>query len=797
MGGTGGEEIRVLGIVQGVGFRPTVWRLARDCGLAGDVRNDGSGVRIRLWGAEAARLAFVERLRAEPPPLARIDAVERRPWCGPAPTDGFAIAASEADAIHTIMPADAATCRECVEETLDPTQRRYRYPFTNCTHCGPRLTIVARLPYDRPNTSMAPFALCPDCRREYEDPADRRFHAQPIACPACGPSVALTDMDGRECGLPAVDAVAAAALLIARGDIVAVKGIGGYHLACDATDAAAVARLRQRKRRYGKPFAVMARDLAMVRRYCTLDAAAEALLTAPAAPIVLLAADGDVRLAEGLSPGLATLGVMLPYTPLHHLLLRDVGRPVVMTSGNPSHRPQCIDDAAARVELAGIADWVLSHDRGIVNRADDSVMRIMAGRPQVLRRGRGLAPSPLALPPGFAGSPALLALGAELKNTFCLVKDGMAILSQHQGDLEDASTEEEFRRNLALFETVLEQTPSVVAVDRHPDYLSTKYGRHRAEEEGAALVEVQHHHAHIASCMAENGLPLDGPPVLGVALDGLGFGDDGTIWGGEFLLADYRGYRRLGTFRPVAMIGGAQAIREPWRNAFAHLDAAFGWDRFAAEWDGLDLLRFLTAKPVATLGAMLRRGINCPPASSCGRLFDAVAAAVGLCRDEALYEGQAAAELEALVPGSGGGEGAYPFAITRPPGDAPMLIDSGPMWLALLRDLADGVAPPGIAARFHRGLAGAIAEMVSAIRCQPGGATIARVALSGGVFQNKVLLEQVVRSLSAQGCEVLTHSVVPANDGGLSLGQAVVAAARHLPASGVGRHVLGHSRTDR
>ncbi len=793
--GLAGEEIRVSGVVQGVGFRPAVWRLARACGLAGDVSNDGSGVLIRLWGGARERQIFVDRLQADPPPLARIEAIERRASTGPAPAKGFTIVASRSTAIATDMAADAATCPDCLAETLDPTARRYRYPFTNCTNCGPRLSIIHRLPYDRARTSMAPFAMCPDCRAEYEDPSDRRFHAQPVACPACGPAVSLTALGARsEC--PPGDPIDAVARLIDAGAIVAIKGIGGYHLACDATDAAVVDRLRKRKRRFGKPFALMARDLAVIRRYCAVDESAAAVLSGPEAPVVVLDAAGPDRLPEVISPGLATLGFMLPYTPLHHLLMQPFDRPVVMTSGNASHRPQCIDDAAATTELAGIADWVLSHDRAIVNRVDDSVMRIMAGTARMLRRGRGYAPTPIGLPPGFGDAPSILALGGELKNTFCLAKGGKAVLSQHQGDLEDADTEEDYRRNLALFETVVEQVPKVIAVDPHPDYLSTKDGRRRAAEIGATIVEVQHHHAHIASCLAENAVPLDTASVLGVALDGLGYGDDGTIWGGEFLLADYRGYRRLARFRPVAMIGGAQAIREPWRNTFAHISAAFGWDRFAEAWGDLELSRFLKAKPLATLQAMLRRSVNCPAASSCGRLFDAVAAAIGVCREEALYEGQAAAELEALAEG-GPTDNAYGFAIHSPQPQSLPQIDAAPMWPALLNDLAAGLPRPILSARFHAGLAQAIVQMADGLRRGPKETRFAKVALSGGVFQNKVLLEHVVTGLAGLGFDVLTQRTVPANDGGLSLGQAAVAAARHLPQDGIGADVLGYTRTDR
>ncbi len=782
-----GIRIRVCGLVQGVGFRPTVWRIAHELRLAGSVRNDGEGVLIEAWGPKSRLDRLVRALRVSCPPLARIDRIECEPLRGGPTGSEFTIDASVTTGAHTGVVPDAATCPACVEDTLSPFSRRYRYPFTNCTHCGPRLSIVRAIPYDRANTSMAPFAMCSDCLDEYEDPADRRFHAQPNACHLCGPRAWLERADGRVFSTDALtqlDDVDAACTLLQRGEIVAVKGLGGFHLACDATDARAVARLRERKRRFDKPFALMARDLDIVRRYCEVSEAEEALLRSPQAPIVILDARPDTDLAPTVAPNQRTLGFMLPYTPLHHLLLKRMDRPVVMTSGNRSDEPQCTANDDARDRLGGIADWLLLHDREIVNRVDDSVVRVMDGAPRLLRRARGYAPAPLPLPAGFERSPDLLALGGELKNTFCLIKDGQAILSQHMGDLADALTWADYQRNLTLYAGLFQHAPEAVAVDRHPEYLSAKLGRERAAAEGLELIEVQHHHAHVAACLADNGWPLDEGPVLGVTLDGLGFGDDGTLWGGEFLRADYFGYERLGTFKPVAMPGGTQAVREPWRNTWAHLMAGMGWARYKMNYDALALTRFLESKPLDTLRAMLKTGTNCPTASSCGRLFDAVAAAIGVCRERVGYEGQAAIELEALVDRDvleNEGDGlAYPFAVPRLAGTGLPYVEPLAMWQALLGDLILDTPTGVMAARFHKGLARAIVHMVYTVTHEAGERVLDTVALSGGVFQNRILLEQVAARLRRLGYRVLAHRDVPANDGGLALGQAVVAAARKL-----------------
>ena len=765
------ESIRVTGIVQGVGFRPTVWRLAKDVGIVGRVWNDAEGVFIQAWGSRESLDLFARRIKTEQPPLSRIEKIVRSVAedAGDAPGD-FRIVVSRKGDVRTDVAADAATCPACLAEVLEPSNRRYRYPFTNCTHCGPRLSIIKAVPYDRASTSMAAFPMCADCQAEYEDPADRRFHAQPNACPNCGPQVWLEDTEGMRLEAnEGGDVIETAARLIRQGRILAIKGIGGIHLACDAANGEAVDALRRRKHRYHKAFALMARDVEIITRFARVSEMEAELLRDRSSPIVVLNAMGE-RLSGGVAPGQSTLGFMLPYTPLHHLLMRDMPGPIVLTSGNRSDEPQTIGNQDARERLNGIADCYLLHDREIVNRLDDSVLRVADETPRFLRRARGYAPQPILLPKGFSGGTNILAMGGELKNTFCLLKQGRAILSQHMGDLEDAATHKDYRHNLELYRRLFDFQPSLIAVDRHPDYLSTQLGRTMAADEGLRLVEVQHHHAHIAGCMAEHGLSLDTGKVLGVALDGLGLGTDGTIWGGEFLVADYHGFERAAYFEPIHMLGGAQAMREPWRNTFAHLSHGMEWDRVCERYGDLELIRYLKAKPLATLRTMASKGLNSPQASSAGRLFDAVAAAVGLCRDWAGYEGQAAVELEALASPCFDQQSAsaYGFELRD------KRLSWAPLWSALLTDLGEGVAPDVIASRFHHGLASAVARTADRL-C--GHHELQTVILSGGVFQNRLLLDRTAHLLRSQGLRVLSPEATPANDGGLSLGQAIIAYA--------------------
>lgn len=786
-----GERLRIVGRVQGVGFRPTVARLAREQDLRGYVRNDGAGVDVLLQGSPAQIDAFVTRLREALPalaPLAAIDSLTRHPSDEPQ-RERFEIVHSEGGTPRTTIVPDAATCAACLEETFRPLERRFRYPFTTCTHCGPRFSIVRALPYDRGNTTMEGFAMCTACQAEYDDPEDRRYHAQPLACHLCGPKVELLRTDGRAFTHEAysmLDTIDAVGSLLQRGEIVAIEGLGGFHLCCDATHAEAVARLRARKMRPDKPLAMMARDLDVIRRYAVVSDEEEALLTSPAAPIVLLEAGpapAEHPLAETVAPGQRTVGMMLPTTGLHHLILRRLTRPIVCTSGNVSEEPPCTDPHEALERLGGIADWILRHDRPIAHRVDDSVVRMMAGRPRVLRRARGYAPDLLPAPPGLEHAPPVLATGAHLKSTFALGMGPHILLSQYIGDLGDVRTFEAWQAELDACTRLYDHHPAVVAVDGHPDYRSTVVGTRIADARGLPRVDVRHHHAHIAACLAENGRPLDAPAVLGVALDGLGMGEDGSLWGGEFLLADYRGHRRYGTFKPVPLLGGDQAARQPWRNLYAHLRQHMSWAELEENFAPCAAMDLLRDKPRALLDSMLRTGLRSPAASSVGRLFDAAAAALNLHPETVSFEGQAAMALEALVTPAALNEAIhgdhYPMAIPLLDGVGLPYVEPLGLWRALMADLWAGTDPALIAARFHVALADGITMMVQ--RAHRAEVFEGTVALSGGVFLNRVLLERVVARLEDLGFEVLTHARVPPGDACIALGQAVIAAASSLP----------------
>jgi hydrogenase maturation protein HypF len=779
------EVIRLRGLVQGVGFRPTVARVARRLGLSGWVRNDAEGVLVALAGPRARRDAFLDALRAELPPLARLESVERRDdetlTVGP----GFAIGESASGHPRTAVAADAATCAACRAEVGDPGARRFRYPFTNCTHCGPRFTIVTAVPYDRARTTMAGFALCPACRAEYEDEGDRRYHAEPIACPRCGPRVTLSRADGQAFAwqsLSTLDEVDAVATLLQRGEIVAIKGLGGYHLCCDATCADAVALLRARKRRPAKPFALMARDLAMVEAHARVSAEERAALTGPEAPIVILERRAESTVAPGVAPGQGALGFMLASTPLHQLVMARLASPLVCTSGNLSEEPLCAEPEEAHARLAGLADWFLDHDRPIAQRLDDSVVRLADGAVRVVRRARGYTPAPLPLPPGFAGAKRVLAMGAQWKGAVCLLQDDHAVLSQHLGDLDDALTFAEWARSRDVLCQLHEHAPEIVAVDLHPDYRATRAGVAWAEARGLPVEPVQHHHAHVAAAMAEHGVPRGAPPVLGIALDGLGYGADGALWGGEFLLATYASFERVGTFKPVALLGGDRAAEEPWRNLYAHLVGGMGWAELSGSFGELELTRSLAARPRALLDQALASPQLSPRASSCGRLFDAVAAALGLHRERLEFEGQAAMALEQAVTPEALAEAAageiYPMAILRPAGGGLPCVEPIGLFRALLADLRDGVTPALLAARFHVALADVVVRLAGEIRARSPG--VDTVVLSGGCWQNRVLLELAASRLRGAGLRVLVPRAIPANDGGVALGQAVIAAARSL-----------------
>ena len=765
-----GRLLLVRGVVQGVGFRPMVWRLARDLDLSGTVRNDASGVHIAAWGAPDALDALPARLRAHCPPLARIDAIDMVPLAPGEAPDDFTILPSRSGHAATEVTPDAATCPACLAEVNDPADRRWRHAFANCTHCGPRLSIVHAVPYDRASTAMADFAMCARCAAEYADPADRRFHAQPVACPDCGPTLWL-ERDGERV---AGDPIATAVDLLRAGHILAIKGIGSFHLVVDATAADAVARLRARKRRPHKPLALMARDLDVVRRYTALTPDDERALSGPAAPVVLLDATEPHALPNAVAPDTRLLGFMLPMSPLHHLLLASFNTPLVFTSGNASGTSPCIDNAEALDRLDDIADAFLLHDRPILNRLDDSVLRRIGGALQPLRRSRGYAPGALPLPEGFGDAPAITALGAELKNTACLLGGGRAILSQHFGDLGDASAAADAACGLDRLSRLFDHQPAIVAVDLHPGYHATRRGRELAARDGLRLVEVQHHHAHIAACMADHGHPLDGPPILGLALDGLGLGDDGMLWGGELLRVDYATSTRLASLRPAALPGGDAASRQPWRNLAAQLLILPAASDLLARHAELPAVRHLHGKPLDTLARMVSTGAHAPLASSTGRLFDAVAAALGLHAEVQTFEGQAAMALESLATSSTD-LGAYAFGLTEV--DGLLRLDPAPLWPALLGDLQRGVAPGSVARRFLNGLAAAWAEAIAAVA---GRAPFAAIALSGGVFQNALFSQLLLDRLCDFDLPVWMHRRVPANDGGLALGQAVIAAARAL-----------------
>jgi hydrogenase maturation protein HypF len=744
--------VRVEGIVQGVGFRPFVYSLATGLGLSGLVGNDVDGVFAEVEGPAGAVREFLLALERDAPPLARIERVSTKPMT-PSGSASFAIAASgSAGPRRTLVSADTATCADCLRELADPADRRFGYPFINCTNCGPRFTIVRDVPYDRPLTTMADFAMCERCAAEYHDPADRRFHAQPTCCPACGPRLALIDPAGT---VLTGDPLTRAAELVCQGRVLAVKGLGGYHLAVDARREEAAATLRARKHREDKPFAVLAADLAAARRLCEVDDAAASLLTSPGRPIVLVPRRPGARVAAATAPGNRQLGIMLPYTPLHHLLIQAAARPLVLTSGNISDEPIAYRDADALARLGGIADAFLTHDRAIHIRTDDSVARAFQGRPMLIRRSRGYVPEPISVRRAFPRP--VLACGAELKNTFCLAKEHRAFVSHHIGDLENAETLRSFTEGIEHFRRLFDLDPRVVAHDLHPEYLSTKYALELGDLE---LAGVQHHHAHIASCLADND--ADGP-VIGVAFDGTGYGTDGTIWGGEFLVADLAHFQRGGHLVPVPMPGGAAAIRQPWRMAAAYLDLCP-----VGTADRLAVFRRNEARWPAVV-AMARRGVNSPVSSSAGRLFDAVASVLGV-RDAINYEGQAAVELEQL---SDPRETiAYRAGIET--GD-PFRVRGSDLVSAVVDDLTAGTTRPIVAARFHNGVAALIEAGCLLLRERRG---LGTVALSGGVFQNLLLLRGTAGRLEAQGFRVLLHSRVPCNDGGISLGQAVVAAAR-------------------
>jgi hydrogenase maturation protein HypF len=799
-------RIHITGIVQGVGFRPFVYNLAQSMHLVGWVRNTSAGVDIEVDGRPEILAEFIKALEKDAPPLARVDEISTV-LGEPNGFSTFEIvhSASLPQAFQPIS-ADVSICPDCLKELFDPSDRRYRYPFINCTNCGPRFTIITDIPYDRPNTTMSDFPLCPDCAAEYNNPLDRRFHAQPVACPKCGPIVWL-EYPANNGILPASDAIYTnlssnenehhlsgevaireSQRLLTRGFVLAIKGLGGFHLACDATNREAVLRLRQRKLRVDKPFALMMPDIETVERHCMVSQEEREILLSRQRPVVLLTKRPNSPIVSEVAPKQATLGVMLPYTPLHYLLLSDwasgegdqrskgsnhpFARVLIMTSGNLSEEPIAIDNDEARSRLVSLADAFLLHNRPIHTRCDDSVVRAIHRKQSShifpIRRSRGYVPTPIDLP---LSCPPLLGAGPELKNTFCLTRDRYAFLSHHIGDMENYETMSSYEDGITHFERLFRIQPEALAYDLHPNYLATRYVAERSQKEGIPAYGVQHHHAHIAACLTENKLPpLDS--VIGISFDGTGYGDDGAIWGGEFLLANCKGYQRVAHLEYAPLPGGDAAIRKPARIALAHLwHAGLDWS------PGLPCVEALSLEEKAALRSQLERRVNTQLTSSAGRLFDAVAALVGV-RQQINYEAQAAIELENLVDPEE--QKAYHFELVNVSThnlDQIITVRPGPVLVEAVSDYLGGVSPSRIAARFHNGVALIVEQVSSAIRCQFG---ISDLALSGGVWQNITLLQKTISLLEAAGFRVYTHQQVPTNDGGVSLGQAVIAAVNIL-----------------
>jgi hydrogenase maturation protein HypF len=761
-------SISVRGIVQGVGFRPFVYGLAIKHNLRGWVYNTSEDVKIEIEGAGEAIKQFEQELETKAPPLAHIENIAVR-YHSPRGYESFEIRQSQAQAgRYQLISPDVATCQACLGELLNPEDRRYRYPFTNCTNCGPRFTIIENMPYDRLKTTMRYFQMCPRCQAEYDNPLDRRFHAQPNACPKCGPQVQLVDNRGN----PLADSnpIVAAGQLLKEGKIVAVKGLGGFLLACDATSDTAVKTLRQRKKRPSKPFAVMVASVDEAKRHCYVLPEEEELLTSTQSPIVLMIWREVSCVSREVAPNLWFLGIMLPYTPLHHILLRDTGRPLVMSSGNLSEEPIARDNDEALRRLSGIADYFLVHNRDIYSRYDDSVAVVERGTGQLVRRARSYAPYPIRLP---FRTRQVLGCGAEEKNTFCLTRDNYAFLSQHIGDMENVETLEHFESTISLYKRLFHIEPEIFAHDLHPDYLATKYARELGES-GMKLVPVQHHHAHIASCMADNGLES---PVIGVAFDGTGMGADGNIWGGEFLVTGYRDYKRVGHLEYLPLPGGAAAIKRPYRTAIGYVLTLLGEDALSRD---SPVMREVDDVEIEVIKRQVERKINSPLTSSMGRLFDAISALLGI-RGAIDYEGQAAVELE-MAAYSGliarsvsddaipGDDESYPYHIIEDHGIK--IVRLKDLLAAVVEDLNQGDSKSLISLKFHNTVARMIGEMCRLAADETG---ITQIALSGGVFQNRLLLRKAVKLLESSGFQVFTHRQVPCNDGGISLGQAVIA----------------------
>jgi hydrogenase maturation protein HypF len=749
-------RISVRGVVQGVGFRPFVYRLATKLNLRGWVGNTSEDVSIEVEGQAADIDKFVTGLRKEAPSISHIEDITVTAGT-PANYVDFKIRASltEEGKFQLVSP-DIATCPDCLHEIFNPFDRRYRYPFTNCTNCGPRFTIISDIPYDRPNTTMRGFTMCQDCREEYENPLNRRFHAQPNACPVCGPQLELVDAKG--CPVTCDYIIQDTAEFLKEGKIVAVKGLGGFLLACDATRETAVNTLRKHKNRPAKPLAVMVASLPEAKKHCDISEAEAKLLASPGSPIVLVKWRQESTVAKAVAPGLKYLGIMLPYTPLYHLLIRQTGRPLVMTSGNLSEEPIARDNEEALRRLSNIADYFLMHNRDIYARYDDSVMIVEQETPRFVRRARGYAPYPIKLP--FTGK-QILGCGAEEKNTFCLTRDNYAFVSQHIGDMENMETLEHYVNTIDLYKKLFRIQPQIIAHDMHPEYLPTKYAQELAEKENIKLVPVQHHHAHITSCMAENGI---NGPFIGVALDGTGYGTDGHIWGSEFMVADYKKFTRMAHLEYLPLAGGALAIKKPYRTTLGYL-VALGIPVNKT----LPFLKDAADGEPEIIREQLKKKVNTPLTSSMGRLFDAVAALIGV-RGVIEYEAQAAIDLETIANNAPGEIGGYQFSIEEQNGIS--VINVHDLFASIIKDQKKSTPQAVIAAKFHNTVAQMILQTCQGISTKTG---LKQVALSGGVFQNRLLLNKSITLLESAGFEVYTHRQVPCNDSGISLGQAAIA----------------------
>ena len=752
--------ISINGIVQGVGFRPTVWRLAHKYDLKGQIINDGQGVTILVQATEDQIHNFLQELTEHPPKLAVINHVDQQEVSVDKPFEAFTIEASQQTEIETTFVTDAATCHECIDDILDQKNRRYQYPFTNCTHCGPRYSIIKKLPYDRPYTSMHSFPMCPLCQKEYDVPDNRRFHAQPNACPECGPKIWLAKGDQ---ALDVDNPLKKTIELIKSGNIIAVKGIGGYQLVCDAMNSDTIARLRDNKNRPAKPFALMAKSINMIKRYCHVSNVEAAQLSSTEAPIVLLKKSSD-ELPENVAPGLTELGFVLPYSPLHHLLMQRMETPVIFTSGNPHNAPQCVDNNFAVEQLGNFVDYFLHHDRDIVNRVDDSVLKIINDKPYMFRPGRGHAPALWHFSEAFETDKPIMAMGSQLKNTFSLAKKDRLISSQYIGQLENVQCYADYQTQLTRLSQLLDIKPEIIVVDEHPNYMASTYGKQLASEIQAEVIEVQHHHAHLAACLFDNGHKPQAGKVIGVVLDGLGYGPDGTLWGGEFMVADYQSYERTGHFKTIPMAGATKAILEPWRLLLAHLQQA--------DFDKQVINEILPGYPVDTIISMIKGKINSPLTSSCGRLFDAVAAAIGICTDKISYDAQAAIELQHKAELANENKTYYSFKLDTVGNK--FEINPVSMWQELINDL-EALSAEVIAHKFHLGLAKIITEACEYMRSHN---QISTVALCGGVYQNTLLLSLCLNALKQSGFNVMHHQNLTPNDSCLSVGQACIAASR-------------------